>query len=629
MRRSRVLLALALLLACMLALPAPALAEVSGAWTYVVHDDGTAGITAYGGPKSDDLDLVVPSELDGHVVTSIDTSLFASSSHHYHSVTFPDTITKLHTYLFHGAYVQEVTLPAHITEIPGNCFFSCHSLRHVTIPEGVTVIGDSAFSYCTSLSSVDLPESLRVIRQSAFEFTLLTDVVIPYGVEKIDTNCFFGCQYLSSVTIPSSVTSINDYAFYKNREYGTSNLVLRIAPGSDVAQLAQGLNPGKAEYNFTISVECLSPSELLDLLPTADDLDYDLVRQVLEAKRVYDEATEEERADVTPEHLALLETLLQMVDEVMAQHDADVAAALAADAEQLPEYEDITLEDEYDIEELVERLDALTEKQLALLPEGVAERIRAAAERIEELHIEYTAHNVHITGGNASTYQAAKGWEVRIMPSTPPSGMVFDTWEVISGDVTTTPVDTVWAFVMPASDVEIRAKWKKKPEPEVTLIPIYRMYNTRTSEHLWTKSKAEYNACGTGNYKDWRQESAAWYSPNLPAPASYAASTQGNYVYVWRLYDRGRTGDHIYLTYGAEMRQYLANGWVVDKGAGFWTVKKGTVVSERSVIPIYRAYNPKLKRGKHHYTPSKNEYDTICKKHGWKPEGTKFYVIKK
>ena len=164
---------------------------------------------------------------------------------------------------------------------------------------------------------------------------------------------------------------------------------------------------------------------------------------------------------------------------------------------------------------------------------------------------------------------------------------------------------------------------------DVPLIPIYRMYNTKTSEHLWTKSKKEYDSCGSGSYKDWRQENVAWYSPNMKAPASYAQSTQGDYVYVWRLYDKGRTGDHIYLTYGAEMKQYLANGWVVDKGAGFWTLKKGTTMNGRTTIPIYRAYNPKLKRGKHHYTPSKVEYDKICKNNGWKPEGVKFYVIKK
>ena len=187
-------------------------------------------------------------------------------------------------------------------------------------------------------------------------------------------------------------------------------------------------------------------------------------------------------------------------------------------------------------------------------------------------------------------------------------------------------VDAALAALAEAQEAFDKAK---KTYSGVTLIPIYRMYNTKTSEHLWTKSKKEYDSCGKGSYVDWRQENVAWYSPNLPAPASYAASTQGDYVYVWRLYDKGRTGDHIYLTYGAEMKSYLSNGWVVDKGAGFWTVKKGTTISGRTTIPIYRAYNPKLKRGKHHYTPSKNEYDTICKNHGWKPEGVKFYVIKK
>ena len=170
------------------------------------------------------------------------------------------------------------------------------------------------------------------------------------------------------------------------------------------------------------------------------------------------------------------------------------------------------------------------------------------------------------------------------------------------------------------------------PLSEIKLIPIYRMYNVRTSEHLWTKSKAEYDSCGRGNYIDWRQENMAWYSPNIPAPTDYYSakqSTLGSYVYVWRLYDKYVTGDHIYLTYGAEMRDYLSRGWVVDKGAGFWTLKNGAKVSGRTSIPIYRAYNPKLSRGKHHYTPSKVEYDSICKHNGWTPEGTKFYVVKK
>ena len=198
---------------------------------------------------------------------------------------------------------------------------------------------------------------------------------------------------------------------------------------------------------------------------------------------------------------------------------------------------------------------------------------------------------------------------------TAPSGKEFDGWDA----------GAVGATITVTKDVTLTAQWKN----EIPLIPIYRMYNTKTSEHLWTKSKKEYDSCGKGSYVDWRQENIAWYSPNLKAPTSYAESTQGNFVYVWRLYDKGRTGDHIYLTYGAEMKQYLANGWVVDKGAGFWTLKKGTTMNGRTTIPIYRAYNPKLKRGKHHYTPSKVEYDTICKKHGWKPEGVKFYVTKK
>ena len=266
------------------------------------------------------------------------------------------------------------------------------------------------------------------------------------------------------------------------------------------------------------------------------------------------------------------------------------------------------------------------------LPEGTPDdAVEEYVEKLTAAGLTFGEQNWHITtsapftvtfeanGGTGKMRPKAAAADVPFtLPAcgfTAPKGKVFDRWDAGA------PGDTITV----TGDVVLTAQWKD----EVTLIPIYRMYNTKTSEHLWTKSKKEYESCGKGNYRDWRQENVAWYSPNLKAPATYAQSTQGDFVYVWRLYDKGRTGDHIYLTYGAEMKSYLSNGWVVDKGAGFWTLRKGATISGRKTIPIYRAYNPKLKRGKHHYTPSKTEYDTICKKHGWKPEGVKFYVIKK
>ena len=274
----------------------------------------------------------------------------------------------------------------------------------------------------------------------------------------------------------------------------------------------------------------------------------------------------------------------------------------------------------------------LPDAGVVFLPEGTSdEAVDAYVEKLTAAGLTFGEDNWFITTARPLTVTfEANGGTGKMRPVTvvegasftlpaceftAPKGKVFDGWDA----------GAVGATIEVTDGVTLTAQWKD----DVTLIPIYRMYNTKTSEHLWTKSKKEYESCGSGNYVDWKQENIAWYSPNLKAPASYADSTQGDYVYVYRLYDKGRTGDHIYLTYGDEMKQYLADGWVVDKGAGFWTLKQGATFTDRTTIPIYRAYNPKLKRGKHHYTPSKNEYDSICKNHGWKPEGVKFYVVKK
>ena len=239
--------------------------------------------------------------------------------------------------------------------------------------------------------------------------------------------------------------------------------------------------------------------------------------------------------------------------------------------------------------------------------------LQAVFEAVPKHTVSFDAGGGSGTMGPVEVYEGP--YELPACGFTAPKGKVFDRWDAGAAGSTITV----------AGDITLIAQWKD----DVQLIPIYRMYNTKTSEHLWTKSKKEYDSCGKGSYIDWRQEGIAWYSPNIKAPTSYNQSTQGDFVYVWRLYDKGRTGDHIYLIYGSEMKSYLANGWVVDKGAGFWTLKKGTAIRGRTTIPIYRAYNYRLGRGKHHYTPSKVEYDKICKNNGWKPEGVKFYVIKR
>ncbi len=140
-------------------------------------------------------------------------------------------------------------------------------------------------------------------------------------------------------------------------------------------------------------------------------------------------------------------------------------------------------------------------------------------------------------------------------------------------------------------------------------VPIYRMYNHKTSEHLYTTNEAEYSSCGKGAYKDWRAEGVEWLAP---------AKGQEGARPVRRLYNKG-LGDH---HYAAEVEAKLlveSHGWV-DEGIAFYTMDEGS-----APLGLHRLYNPGLTRGQHHYTASGGEAKALVSQHGWVDEGMAFW----
>jgi len=117
------------------------------------------------------------------------------------------------------------TIPATVTTIDNNAFFSCGDLTSITIPGLVTTIGEGTFSECKKLSSVTFNTisgtELTTIGINAFSgCTALTDITIPGLVTTIGENTFAECSNLSSVTFDTvsgtggtSVTTIGSYAF--------------------------------------------------------------------------------------------------------------------------------------------------------------------------------------------------------------------------------------------------------------------------------------------------------------------------------------------------------------------------------------------------------------------------------
>lgn len=142
----------------------------------------------------------------------------------------------------------------------------------------------------------------------------------------------------------------------------------------------------------------------------------------------------------------------------------------------------------------------------------------------------------------------------------------------------------------------------------VTNIRVYRMYNVRSSEHLYTTNFWEYDLCGEEGYEDWVQEDIAWYAPRSSSRP------------VYRLYNPG-LGDHHYTANAAERDVLIANhGWR-SEGIAFYSADK----TRPGAAPIYRVYNGGLKRGQHHYTMSTGERKALTTLHGWRDEGVDFY----
>lgn len=185
-------------------------AGVGAQWKYILNDD-YAMITGYleEEPRGD---MMIPSEIDGYIVTEIDSLSFYQCSN-LTSVTIPNSITNIGFRTFQGCYnITSATLPNSLTSIENAVFASCSALTNITIPDSVTSIGVYAFEHCKKLTSI----------------------IIPDGVTSIGDGAFNGCGKLTSVTIPASVTSIGTSVFAN-----CPNLTLTLTQGSVGEQYAK------------------------------------------------------------------------------------------------------------------------------------------------------------------------------------------------------------------------------------------------------------------------------------------------------------------------------------------------------------------------------------------------------
>lgn len=211
------------------------------------YTEGTYGLLTYknygdhieiSGCDESAAEVVIPAEIDGVPVTSLDTWTFS-----YHSkltsISIPSSVTNLYRsafiftpwyesklaedplFIVNGILVDgttcsgDVVIPESVTSINGGAFIDCPELTNITIPNSVTNIGEIAFAGCSGLTEITIPDSVTSIGSGAFRYcTELRQIAIPDGISSIEPETFSNCTRLTNVTIPDGVTSIGNNAFY-------------------------------------------------------------------------------------------------------------------------------------------------------------------------------------------------------------------------------------------------------------------------------------------------------------------------------------------------------------------------------------------------------------------------------
>ena len=146
--------------------------------------------------------VIIPSNIDGHPVTSLANNFLANTSG-IHTVIIPDSVKSIGDYAFCGCRdLENIEISKNLKEIPMG-FCQKTKLASVKIPDSVTVINPSAFCSCFALSNIETGENLREILCDAFSACNFKNFHIGPRVENIIFSVGFLAAnfYLESITV--------------------------------------------------------------------------------------------------------------------------------------------------------------------------------------------------------------------------------------------------------------------------------------------------------------------------------------------------------------------------------------------------------------------------------------------
>lgn len=176
-------------------------------FTYIEKTDGTIYIHKYNGTNET---IVIPTEIDGKVVSSIGERSFADNSDLKH-VIIPEGIRIGSNSFANCINLESVQLQKGLEFIPEGAFSGCTNLKSISFPTTLKEIYVFSFKDCIKIEKLKLPGSLVDIHQTSFEgCNNLTEIEFEDGISEVDFRNFPKYK-LKKVIIPNSVKVIYNY----------------------------------------------------------------------------------------------------------------------------------------------------------------------------------------------------------------------------------------------------------------------------------------------------------------------------------------------------------------------------------------------------------------------------------
>ena len=169
-------------------------------------------LTKYTG---DELEVVVPSEIDGVKVTTIGSGCFNDLEIKITSVKIPNSVTTIQdSAFFYADALVAIEIPDSVTSLGERAFSWCNSLQSVTFGKGITEIPDYCFNHCSSLKTLELPTWINKIGTRAFSYCeSLAEFTVRSNINELGNMVFYSCPVLKYVVFENGATNLGENVF--------------------------------------------------------------------------------------------------------------------------------------------------------------------------------------------------------------------------------------------------------------------------------------------------------------------------------------------------------------------------------------------------------------------------------